>query len=504
MLYLAGVRSKIICQVQKNRKNYKMITIRLPLLIYTFSLLFSGNVNAQQNVNDSVSEARMYYDVFILASDSLKGREAGTIGEQMASDYISKQMLRIGLLPKGDGEGSYLSEFRMNYPVIYKEAKLRVNDIDFKHNEEFGATDLSSAGEVSAEMINIGKGIAGSNDKKKNKNGKYDLKGKIVVLDIVSLTGEMDKAAFLDEVIARVKSVVQGGAVGVILHNSSRKSTEDVLFGSPFTESLNVPVVYVARLSFNKISKIKTGTCTLSVEVDRTVSKPANVIGWIDNKSTKTVVIGAHYDHLGITGSRTGPDKTLQIHNGADDNASGTAALLELARWAKNNDSLNYNYIFAAFSAEEKGLFGSKAFCSRPWVNNSNIVYMLNMDMVGRLGCQGDTISALGVASSTVWEKILDSIEHPDFAIQKISGAPAFSDHSPFLKKGIPVIYFTTGLHSDYHTPNDDTGFINFRGMVEIEAYLRNFILSAETLPEIPFQKIGVLQNTKAYVQTFK
>ncbi len=481
-----------------------MIKIRLPILIFSLSLLLSGNVTAQLNANDSASEARMYHDIFILASDSLKGREAGTIGEQMASDYISKQMLRMGLLPKGDGEGSYLSEFRMNYPVIYKDAKLRVNDIEFKHDDEFGATDLSSAGDVTAELINIGKGIEGSNDKKRNKNGRYDLNGKIVVLDIVSLTGEIDNAALLDEIIARVKSVVQEGAVGLILHNSSRKSTEDVLFGSPFTESLNVPVVYMARLPFNKISKIKTGTCTLSVEVDRTVSKPANVIGWIDNKSTKTVVIGAHYDHLGIAKSRTGADKTLQINNGADDNASGTAALLELARWAKNNDRLKYNYIFVAFSAEEKGLFGSKAFCSRPWVNNSNIAYMLNMDMVGRLGCQGDTISALGVASSTVWEKILDSIEHPDFSIKKISGAPAFSDHSPFLKKGIPVIYFTTGLHPDYHTPNDDTEFINFKGMVELETYLRNFILSAETLPEIPFQKIGPIQNTRAYIQTFK
>jgi len=481
-----------------------MIKIRLPLLFFSLSLLLSGNVTAQQNVNDSVSEARMYHDIFVLASDSLKGREAGTIGEQMASDYISKLMLQIGLLPKGDGEGSYLSEFRMNYPVIYKDAKLRVNDIEFKHDEDFGATDLSSAGEVTAELINIGKGINGSKDQKRNRNGKYDLKGKIVVLDIVSLTGEMDNAAFLDEIIARVKYAVQEGAVGLILHNSSRKSTEDVLFGSPFTESLNVPVVYMARLPYNKISKIKFGTCTLSVEVDRTVSKSANVIGWIDNKSAKTVVIGAHYDHLGIAKSRTGADKTLQIHNGADDNASGTAALLELARWAKKNDSLKYNYIFVAFSAEEKGLFGSKAFCSRPWVNNSNIVYMLNMDMVGRLGCQGDTISALGVASSTVWEKILDSIEHPDFSIKKISGAPAFSDHSPFLKKGIPVIYFTTGLHPDYHTPNDDTEFINFKGMVELEAYLRNFIRSAETLPEIPFQKIGPIQNTRAYIQTFK
>jgi hypothetical protein len=468
------------------------------LVFFIALVLIQLNVISQTS---NLTDERLRADVTLLACDSLKGREAGTIGEQMASDYISKQMLRIGLLPKGDHEGSYISEFRMNYPVIYKKAKLRIDNIDFKYVEEFGATDLSSQGNVTAPLINIGKGITCSDGKSEN---NYDLSGKIVLIDIAPDPVEKDNAAILDAIIESVSSVVQQGATGVILYNSSRKTTEDVLFGSPFTESMNVPVVYIARLPFDEISKIRTGTCTLSVEIDRTVTKPANVIGWIDNKSTKTVVIGAHYDHVGITKSRTGDDKTLQIHNGADDNASGTAALLELARWAVKEESLKYNYIFAAFSAEEKGLFGSKAFCSRPWVNNENIVYMLNMDMVGRLGCQGDTISALGVGSSVVWDQILDSVQHPDFSIKKINGAPAYSDHSPFLKKGIPVIYFTTGLHPDYHTPSDDTELINFEGMVELESYLQNFIRTAESLPEIPFQKIHALQNTKAYIQTFK
>ena len=471
-------------------------------LIFLIALvIFQLTAVSQESI---ITDEKLRDHITILANDSLKGREAGTIGEQMASDYISKQMLQIGLLPKGDHEGSYLSEFRMNYPVKYKEAKLRINDIDFKHVEEFGATDLSSQGNITAPLINIGKGISSSNGKTGRKNGLYNVKGKIALMDIASGAKKEDNASLLEDIIGKVTYLVQQGAVGVILHNCSRKTTEDVLFGSPFTESFDIPVLYIARLPFNKISKVQTGTCTLSVEIDRTVSKPANVIGWIDNKSSKTVVIGAHYDHVGITKSRTGDDKTLQIHNGADDNASGTAALLELARWASTNKSLKYNYIFAAFSAEEKGLFGSKAFCSRQWVNNENIVYMLNMDMVGRLGCQGDTISALGVASSVVWDQILDSIQHPDFSIKRIKGAPAFSDHSPFLKKGIPVIFFTTGLHPEYHTPKDDTELINFKGMVELESYLRNFITTADSFPEIPFQKIHTLQNTKAFIQTFR
>jgi len=478
-----------------------MVRINFQAIICSFILVcYSIDLQAQKPANTG-SEARMHHDVAILASDSLRGREAGTIGEQMASDYISKQMLEIGLLPKGDHEGSYLSEFRMNYPVIFKDAKLKVNDVDFKHIEEFGATDLSAPGNVTASLINIGKGKFG-----KGTNPEYkaeEVEGKIVIMDIATGMKKADNAEMLNDMISRVRSAVLKGAVAIILHNSDRKSTEDVLFGSPFTESLSVPVVYIARLPFNKIRKINTGTCTLSVEIDRTVSKPANVVGWIDNKAAKTVVIGAHYDHVGITKSRTGTDKSLQIHNGADDNASGTAALLELARWAVRNDKLKYNYIFVAFSAEEKGLFGSKAFCSRPWVNRDNIAYMLNMDMVGRLGCQGDTISALGMASSPYWDQLINTIEHPDFSIKKISGAPPFSDHAPFLKKGIPVIYFTTGLHPDYHTPKDDTELINFAGMTEITTYIKKFIVSAEALPEIPFHKINFVQHLIALIKTF-
>ncbi len=239
------------------------------------------------------------------------------------------------------------------------------------------------------------------------------------------------------------------------------------------------------------------------MQLDRTVSKPENVIGWIDNHSAKTVVVGAHYDHVGITRSRTGADKTPQIHNGADDNASGTAALLELAAWTVNTKGLKYNYIFVAFSAEEKGLFGSKAFCSRKWVNHDNIAYMLNMDMVGRLGCQGDTISILGMASSPDWDRLVGQVEHPDFSIRRINGAPPFSDHAPFLKKGIPVIYFTTGLHPDYHTPKDDTELINFKGMGEIMVYIQKVILKTETLPEVPFHKINFIQHAIALAKTF-
>ena len=152
------------------------------LFFIAFLAMPFENLYAQKAVAGSFE--RMHRDVALLASDSLLGREAGTIGEQMASDYISGQMRQIGLLPKGDSLGSFLSPFRMSYPVIFKEAKLMVNDIDFKHIEEFGATDLSSQGNITAPLINIGRGINNSD----NSNGDIQekIKGKIVVIDIAS------------------------------------------------------------------------------------------------------------------------------------------------------------------------------------------------------------------------------------------------------------------------------------------------------------------------------
>lgn len=475
---------------------------KFTLLILVVFLAGSNVLLAQNQFSDSLIQARLKRDVYVLASDSFGGREAGTQSEKLASRYISGQMSQLGLLPKGDSAGSYFSEFRISFPQVRPNTKLAVNDIVFKPGEEFGVTDLSGSGNLTAPMLNIGRGIEGSDYDKYNSDRQSEVFGKIVVIDMDG-TKRNDKPTLLRDVIDRVKSAISHGAVGVILHNSFRKSTEDELFGSPFTASLQVPVVYIARLPFNKISRLSSANCTLNVEIDPDVSKPVNVIGWIDNHSSKTVVIGAHYDHLGVKKAKPGTDDIQQVYYGADDNASGTATLLELAHWASTDKSLKCNYIFAAFSAEEKGLFGSKAFCTNPLVNNSSVLYMLNMDMVGRLGCEGDTITALGIASSSVWETMLDTLSHPDFSVRKIYGAPAFSDHSPFLKKGIPVMYFTTGVHPDYHTPKDGAGLINYEGMTELVLYMERFIKTAETLPAIPFHKISALQNTRAYIQTF-
>ena len=175
-----------------------------------------------------------------------------------------------------------------------------------------------------------------------------------------------------------------------------------------------------------------------------------NVIGSIDNDAKKTVVITAHYDHLGYGESGSMYEGPRQIHNGADDNASGTAALLELAHLIKNNKiKEDNNFLFIAFSAEEKGLLGSKYYVMNPSLNLNEINYVLNMDMLGRME-PGMALTIEGVGSSLIWESSLKEIKCDAFplTLKKRENGP--SDHAPFYDAGIPALHFWTGKH-DYH-----------------------------------------------------
>ncbi len=214
-----------------------------------------------------------------------------------------------------------------------------------------------------------------------------------------------------------------------------------------------------------------------------------NVIGLLDNKAKKTVVVGAHYDHVGLGyfGSRYGSG---QIHNGADDNASGTATIIELARYFSVNTPKKYNYLFIAFSAEEKGLLGSYFFVNSPLAKQYQIAYMLNFDMVGRMkkGLRKKII-LFAYGSSPEWKELIKNNKPKQIKLKKLKFGPPFSDHAPFYEKQIPVLYFTTGLHQDYHTPFDDIEFINYEGMLRIVEYLNKLIPEIEKTEQINFRK---------------
>lgn len=199
-----------------------------------------------------------------------------------------------------------------------------------------------------------------------------------------------------------------------------------------------------------------------------------NVLGFINNNAEKTIVIGAHYDHLGYGGEGSlyrGDEKA--IHNGADDNASGVAVLLDLAARIKTNATNtlnNNNYLFMAFSGEEMGLLGSNYFVKNATVDTKNINYMINMDMVGRLKADS-TLAVYGTGTSPMFKQVIQA--HNDhFRIVENESGVGPSDHTSFYLADIPVLHFFTGQHEDYHKPSDDSEKLNYQGMKLISDYI--------------------------------
>ena len=211
-----------------------------------------------------------------------------------------------------------------------------------------------------------------------------------------------------------------------------------------------------------------------------------NVVGFIDNKAKNTVIIGAHFDHLGYGGDGSlYRNEKKAIHNGADDNASGIAVLLNLASKLKNTNT-NNNYLFIAFSGEEMGLLGSNYYVKNPTIDTKAVSYMINMDMVGRL--KDSALAVYGTGTSPIFKQTLKSHNDNFKLIQKESGVGP-SDHTSFYLADIPVLHFFTGQHEDYHKPSDDTETLNYDGMATISAYIFNVISDLNDNGKLPFRK---------------
>lgn len=218
--------------------------------------------------------------------------------------------------------------------------------------------------------------------------------------------------------------------------------------------------------------------------------KAYNVIGYIDNKALNTVVIGAHYDHLGLGHDHNSLDANPdgKIHNGADDNASGTSGVIDLARYfASNKQTEPFNFLFICFSGEELGLLGSKKWCDNPDIELSKINYMINMDMIGRLNKE-EKLLIYGVGTSPVWVPLIDSLK-TSFSIKKDSSGIGPSDQTSFYLKDIPVLHFFTGQHSDYHKPSDDANKINYKGEVKVLEYIIQLIEKTYPYQKLAFTK---------------
>ena len=313
-----------------------------------------------------------------------------------------------------------------------------------------------------------------------------------------------------DYVRTNTKKAKDKGASAVVLYNTS--SIDDKLAFDPKdrSEQLSIAVLYVAKQAAQKYFNDKAAT--LNIKLRTSISEKNrighNVIGYIDNKAATTVILGAHYDHLGYgeDGNSRNASHEPAIHNGADDNASGTAALIELARKLKASKATNNNYLFIAFSGEELGLYGSKYFTEHPTIDLKSVNYMINMDMVGRLNDSTKVITIGGYGTSPEWPNVIGTDYYnatkktkktlPALIIKIDSSGTGPSDHTSFYRKDIPVLFYFTGLHTDYHKPSDDADKINYTGEQVVIQQMYSVIEALNNKPRLAFTKTREAQTT--------
>ncbi len=239
-----------------------------------------------------------------------------------------------------------------------------------------------------------------------------------------------------------------------------------------------------------EVTYIKAGDSTIT---------GTNVIGFIDNKAPNTIILGAHYDHLGMGGEGSLYRGDAAIHNGADDNASGVAVLLQLAQKLKESELKGNNYLIMAFSGEEIGLLGSNYFAKNPTIELENVNYMINMDMVGRLR-DSKVLSVSGTGTSRMWPQVLNA-NNQDFELVLKESGVGPSDHTSFYLQDIPVLHFFTGQHEDYHKPTDDADKLNYEGMAQITSYIMGVITELNDDAKLAFMKT---KNESEEVPRFK
>ncbi|MGK9369454.1 M20/M25/M40 family metallo-hydrolase [Melioribacter sp. Ez-97] len=490
--------------------------------ILLFLLILPAFISAQKKWSDpSISVKDLKAHLYYLASDDMKGRFSGSPEERIAADYIRNQFESYGLEPLFDG--NYFQDF----PFVERleltsnnSAELNINEhkVSLKINEDFTTVSFSGRSKLKAPLVFAGYGISSANLEYDDYKS-IDVKDKIVIIlrdhpEHDSAHSEFDRYASLRSKasIARDK-----GAAGIIFVNGYFPSDDDNLVelrydGAPAINDF--PVIQVKRniienlfrannLDLKAIQKkidstkqgnpveLKNCTAEIQTEVKEIISSARNVGGLLKSKSgsDEYIVVGAHFDHLGIDQLKSssmyrGSDR--QIHNGADDNASGTSAMLELAEaLAANQPELKRNIIFLAFSGEELGILGSTYFTNNSPVPLDKIIAMVNMDMVGRLN-EENSLTVIGAGTSSAWKPLLNEKNKYDLKLTFDDAGTGGSDHQAFSNKNIPVLFFFTGTHSDYHKPSDDADKINYEGEKKIVSYIFDVINGIDKLEEKP------------------
>lgn len=447
-----------------------------------------------KSAGDFITTPERYLShIALLAHDELEGRGTGSKGIDLAAGYIAGQYAAAGLKPGGPN-GTYFQEFSVGGRTELTPA----NDLSFDGADALATvrTDyipfgFSSQASFEGSVVFVGYGIVNP-DRNHDDYAGVDVEGKVALMlrrDPSAWNGGSTNHARFD---TKVKLAAEKGAVAILIVN--KDPGEDGIDGLMRFRSrgadYGLPACHIKRaLADTLLAAGGLGTITeLQTTLDKNGSGVSaaltgvtargtvayesndilarNVIGVLPGNGPQAdeyVVIGGHYDHLG--------NNNDLIHNGADDNASGTAGVIEVARALANTPHRNRSVLFMAFSGEEMGLLGSKHFVGSPTVDRESIAAMINMDMIGRLNNE-DHMNKLAVQGLGTGDSFPGIIERhaPALGLAYLpdDSAKGPSDHAPFYGDGIPSLFFFTGVHSDYHRPGDDTEKVNAEGAVTI------------------------------------
>jgi len=509
-----------------HNSNYNVM-IRLTSLLLLLVLLFPGK-NLFAQYNPEITVADLQKQIGYLASDSLKGRKPGTPEDALAAAYIRNCFTKAGLKLLCDN--GY-----QKFEIVTDVKAGKNNSISFDGtsavpNTDFTPLSFSSSATVSGNVVFAGYGFDLDLDSLKWNDYKgIDVKGKWVIVLRGDPEPEKANSAFLpyEQERGKVLTAKDKGAIGVMLVSPTDIEKTDVIMHMQYDKSpsdAGIPVFSITRALADKLmasmnysiasleTEMKENDKPVSIYLEPVVSATAdvvktrvtvqNVVGMIEGTDPvlkkEYIVIGGHYDHLGMGGEGSGSraPETSAIHNGADDNASGTAGVIELAqKLSANRAKLKRSIVFVAFTGEEMGLLGSKEFVSKPPVDLKKVNAMINMDMIGRLNPDTKTIVIGGTGTSVESDSLIKVLETGrPFSVTHSPDGYGSSDHASFYSENIPVFFFFTGAHDDYHKPADDADKIDYAGEVSVlnMAYDLAYVISSGK--RLTFREAGAKQ----------
>ena len=461
---------------------------RLLVVFFLLTTSLSPVLSQKLKKADKATLANLESEVKFLADDKLEGRRAGTQGEKLASDFIIATFQKLNLQPHGANNG-WTQPFEINDgKQISPDTRFSINNNELQLDKEYFPLAFSASKKV--------EGMPAIALQESGVPWFIDLK------EILESNRNNPHFDLEDALHNKIKEYVKKGATAVIFYNTSKIDDNIAFKPKDRSAPAAIPVLYVSRDAKRKWLRDESASLDIKINVGLNEAKRTgnNVIGYLDNNAASTIIIGAHYDHLGYgedgNSLYRGPEK--QIHNGADDNASGTAGILELARLLKGSKLKKNNYLFIAFSGEELGLFGSKYFTEHPTINLANVDCMINMDMIGRLNDSSRVLTIGGYGTSPAWGELLNNPKQKDFKYFNFkfdSSGTGPSDYTSFYRKDIPVLFFFTGLHSDYHKPTDDADKINYTGELMVVKLIYELLDKLNDRDRVAFSKTREMQT---------